>query len=278
MAHQWKDAVKIQKCVSANIIHTDMSWKWCTLEFDPTDFDKHNIFLVIFLNWIMLVSSGSSVISCPRWRSVESHISWNSLFLSANWFMFYVILDVTFLFLLTLNYLDCTKSLFGKSLSCHINVFLNAYDILSVARDCFGWISVVDKLWISYAVSVSLKQHCFWDLIFTLGGINYSLYYYWLYSNISWKKSLFITLIRSACTIILLSVFWTILSSVCSKFFCASAGSELTQRCTNHRIGRTLVKLSGMSSAVWLTLSSSILKLARFLIHGSRSSATWQAA
>lgn len=104
----------------------------------------------------------------------------------------------------------------------------------------------------------------------------YSLYYYWLYSNNSWTKSLSIKLIRSACSIILLRVIWTVLSGVCSKFFCSSTGSELTQRCTNHRIGRILVKLSGMGRAVWLTLSSCILKLARFLIHGSHSSATWQ--
>lgn len=113
------------------------------------------------------------------------------LFLSANWFIFlcFTGCDIpvpsdTKLFL------DCTKSLLGKSLSCHINVFLNAYDILSVSRDCFGWISVVDKLWISYAVSVSLKQHCFWVFFFffTLGGINYSLYYFWLYLNSSWKN------------------------------------------------------------------------------------------
>lgn len=34
----------------------------------------------------------------------------------------------------------------------------------------------------------------------------YSLYYYWLYSNSSWTKSLSIKLIRIACTIILLSL------------------------------------------------------------------------
>ncbi len=72
----------------------------------------HNIFLVIFLNWIMLISSGSSVISCPRWRLVESHISWNSLFLSANWFIIYVILDVTFLLLLTLNHFQIVPKAF----------------------------------------------------------------------------------------------------------------------------------------------------------------------
>lgn len=240
----------------------------------------HNIFWVIFLNWFMLVSSGSSVISCPRWRSVESHISWNSLFLSANWF----ILMLYWMWQSsdipgnsdTKSFLDCTKSLLGKSLLFHINVFSNAYDIWSVPRDCFGWISGVEKLWISYAVSVSLKQHCFWEKIY----FGWHIIHYIIIGFIQTapeKKSLFIKLIRSACTIILLSVFWTVLSSVCSKFFCASAISELTQRCTNHRIGRTLVKLSGMSSAVWLTLSSWILNLARFLIHGSRSSATWQA-
>lgn len=37
------------------------------------------------------------------------------------------------------------------------HVFLNDFDILSDARDYFLWISGVDELWISYAVSVSLK-------------------------------------------------------------------------------------------------------------------------
>jgi len=46
----------------------------------------------------------------------------------------------------TKSVLGYTKSLFGKSLLCLINVFLNHYDILSVARDYFGWISGGKKL------------------------------------------------------------------------------------------------------------------------------------